>query len=177
MRLWVTTWTSRKWLISMSSSFMSLFCPMDHFEVMIGNNNWGWKGGEKNHFQVLIMKHLLHMYVAFFFPTWLYSFTWCFYNSSNYTYLGCIYASWKCTNIHRLFMPNFPMSVHEACAWARWTPQIWMKFYYCVEVWCTLSYYVHTWNWTKMGSRTSWGWRLVLGYAQKHYPIWIGVSS
>jgi hypothetical protein len=47
---------------------MNLFCPMDHFEVMIGNNNQGVKRYEKNHFEVLIMKQFMRMYIAFFFP-------------------------------------------------------------------------------------------------------------
>ncbi len=50
-----------------------------------------------------------HVCCISFLQTWLYSFTWCFYNSLNYRCLGCIYASLKCMNIHSLCMPNFPL--------------------------------------------------------------------
>jgi len=95
--------------ISMNFSLMSLLCPMDHFETMIGNNNQGVKRWWEVSFQRITYETTYtHLCCISFVQTCLYSFTWCFYNYSNYTCLGCIYASWKCMNIHRLYMAFFP---------------------------------------------------------------------
>ncbi len=47
--------------------FCEFVLPNGPFEVMVGKNNQGAKGSEKNPFQVLIMKQLLYMYVTYFF--------------------------------------------------------------------------------------------------------------
>jgi len=61
------------------------------------------------------------------------------------------------------------------CVQLRTWPQTWFqaKVSYDVEIWCTIGHYVHSWNWGKLGFKTSWDWGLVKAWSHTMKHLFI----